>query len=262
MPQPQSQPIQIATSKDIEGMRKAGKLAAEVLNAVGEKVKAGVTTLELNDYVDRITTEAGALSAPYMYRTSPTEKPFPKHICTSVNEVVCHGIPRVNESLGRRDIINIDITVILNGYHGDTSRTFFVGKPKSDIRKLVEVTEKSLYVGIEAIKPGACISDIGKSIEEFIKPHKYGIVEVLTGHGIGKKFHQQPSVFHYYNPEYRLELIPGMIFTIEPMINQGKKECKVQQDGWTIVTIDGKWSAQFEHTCLVTDTGVEILTKL
>ncbi len=253
--------IQTKSQEDIEGMRRAGRLAAEILNKVGKKVRRGVSTLELNNYVDQLTTEAGATSAPYLYKASPTDSPFPKHCCTSPNSVVCHGIPSDKVWLSKRDIINIDITVILDGYHGDTSRTFFAGKPKPEIQKLVEVTEQAMYKGIKTVKPGACISDIGKAIEEFVKPHKYGIVEQLTGHGIGKKFHEPPAVYHFYNPDYKLELVPGMIFTIEPMLNQGTKEVGLLDDGWTIITQDGKWSAQFEHTILVTEDGVEILTK-
>jgi methionyl aminopeptidase len=252
---------QIHTKNEIEKMRAAGKLAAHVLNEVGKKVKIGVTTLELDDYADQITKDAGATSAPYLYQTCPTDIPFPKHICTSVNNVVCHGIPRSDVYLGKRDIVNVDITVILDGYHGDTSRTFMVKKPKPEIKKLVEATQQAMYKGIEAIKPGACISEIGKAIEEFITPKRYGIVESLTGHGIGTKFHQQPTIFHFYKPDYKLKLKPGMIFTVEPMINQGSKDIGLLDDGWTIITRDGRWSAQFEHTCLVTEDGVEILTK-
>lgn len=242
-------------------MRAAGKLAAEVLNKVGQKIKPGVSTQELNEYADQITREAGAISAPYQYQASPDDPPFPGYICTSVNNVVCHGIPSDKDYLGKRDIINCDITVILNGYHGDTSRTFMVRKPKPEIKKLVEITEQALHVGIATVKPGGCISDIGKAIEEFVKPHKYGIVEQLTGHGIHKKFHDDPAIFHFHRPEIKQKLIPGMTFTIEPMLNMGTKEIGLLEDGWTIVTRDGKWSAQFEHTLLVTETGVEILTQ-
>jgi len=254
--------IRINNKEDIEGMRAAGKLAAEILNKLEKKIRPGITTLELNDYADRLTTEAGAISAPYHYQASPDDIPFPKHICTSVNQVVCHGIPKANEYLGKRDIINCDITVKLNGYHGDTSRTFLVRKPKPNIKKLVEITQQALYAGIDAVKPGGCISDIGKAIEEFIKPHKYGIVEQLTGHGINKKFHDEPAIFHFYKPDHKQKLIPGMIFTIEPMLNLGTKNIGLLEDGWTIITKDGKWSAQFEHTLLVTEDGVDILTKV
>lgn len=243
-------------------MRKAGQLAASILDEVGTKVKRGVTTDELNDYALELANKAGAIMAPYMYQTRPTDPPFPKHICTSKNDIVCHGIPRNNEFLVKRDIINIDVTVILDGYHGDTSRTFYVGKPKPEVKKLVEITREAMYLGIDAMKPGRCISDVGKTIEDFIKPYGYGIVEQLTGHGVGKVFHQEPSVFHYYKPNYKLKLRPGMTLTCEPMINQGTKDIKLLPDGWTIVTADGKLSAQFEHTVAITTDGVEILTKL
>ena len=253
--------VYICKPHDIEGMRAAGKLAAEILHKLGQKIRPGVSTLELDEYANELTLAAGATSAPYLYRSVPTDPPFPGHICTSINNVVCHGIPRKNECLGKQDIINCDITVILNGYHGDTSRTFIVKKTKPEIKKLVETTEKAMLAGIAAVKPGGCISDIGKAIEEFVKPHKYGIVEQLTGHGIHKKFHDEPAIFHYYKPNHKQELIPGMTFTIEPMLNLGSKEVGILDDGWTVVTHDGKVSAQFEHTVLVTENSVEILTK-
>jgi len=254
--------IHINNIKDIIKMRAAGKLAAEILNKVEKIIKRGITTEEIDSYVDQLTTEAGAISAPYHYQTSPDDTPFPGHCCVSKNNVVCHGFGSKSVYLQKRDIVNVDITVILDGYHGDTSRTFFVGKPKPNIKKLVETAEQAMYIGIDAVKPGGCISDIGKAIEEFVKPHKYGIVEQLTGHGINKKFHDEPAIFHFYKPSHKQKLIPGMIFTIEPMLNLGTKNIGLLEDGWTIVTKDGKWSAQFEHTLLVTETGVEILTKV
>jgi len=253
--------IHIKSDKDIDGMRKACALAAKVLIEVGKQIKRGATTQELDDFVDKITTEAGALSAPYQYRAMPTYPPFPGHLCTSINNVVCHGVPSKDCYLRKGDIINCDITVKLDGYHGDTSKTFIVGKTKPEIRKLVEITEQAMYEGIAQIKPGACISDIGKAIQEFVAPHGYGIVTQLTGHGIGLEFHEDPQVFHYYNPKYKLKLKPGMIFTVEPMLNLGKPDVALLNDGWTIVTTDNKPSAQFEHTCLVTPEGVEVLTK-
>jgi methionyl aminopeptidase len=175
---------------------------------------------------------------------------------------VCHGIPSKDHYLRKGDIINCDITVKLDGYHGDTSRTFVVGKTKPEIQKLVDITEQAMFKGIEQIKPGACISSIGKAIQEFVEPHKYGIVRQLTGHGIGLGFHEDPQVYHYYNPLYKLKLKPGMVFTVEPMLNMGKPDVGLLNDGWTVVTTDNKHSAQFEHTCLVTPDGVEILTKV
>lgn len=242
-------------------MRAAGSLAARILNLVEKKIKRGVSTQELDDYVDKLTTEAGAISAPYQYQAVPTDPPFPGHLCTSVNNVVCHGIPSEKQRLIKGDIINCDITVKLNGYHGDTSRTFIVGKAKPKVAKLVDITEQAMYKGIEAIKPGACISDIGRAIQDFVKPHGYGIVTQLTGHGIGLGFHEDPQVYHFHNPSYRLKLKPGMIFTVEPMLNMGKPDVALLHDGWTIVTVDNLPSAQFEHTCLVTDSGYEILTR-
>ena len=254
--------IDIKGAWEIQKMRAAGKLAALVLEEVGSKVRKGVSTLELNDYANEITLKHGATSAPFMYRNKKSEPPFPKHICTSINNVVCHGVPKANELLKNGDIINLDITVILNGYHGDTSKTFCVGNVKPATKKLVDTTKEALMVGIRAVKPGNCISEIGKAIEEYIKPLGYGIVEQLTGHGIGRSFHEDPPVFHFYNPAYKYKLKPGLIFTIEPMINQGGKEVYLLDDGWTIVTADKKLSAQFEHTILVTDSGHEILTQL
>jgi len=254
--------VTIKSKAELEKMRAAGRLAAEVLAEVGSKIKRGVTTLELNDYANELTIKAGAISAPYMYQISATDPPFPKHVCTSVNHVVCHGIPRDNEYLVKGDIVNVDITVILDGYHGDTSRTFIVGKAKPPIRKLVEITEKAMLEGIAAIKPGGCVSDIGKAIEAFVKPHKYGIVEQLTGHGLGRKFHEEPAIYHFDHPLFKREIKPGMTFTVEPMLNMGTKNILLLDDGWTIVTADRKLSAQFEHTLAVTEDGVEILTKL
>lgn len=257
----QTRMIEIHSKSEIEKMRAAGRLAAQILIETGSRVKSGVSTGELNDYALELATKAGAIMAPYKYKASPTDTPFPKHICTSINNVVCHGIPKSKEHLRKGDIINIDVTVILNGYHGDTSRTFIVEKCSENAQKLVDITEKALHEGIKAANPGECISGIGLAIENFVKPHNYGIVEALTGHGVGKKFHMDPSIFHFYNPKYKLKLKPGMIFTIEPMLNRGSKEVRLLDDGWTIVTADGNLSAQFEHTILVTETGHEILTN-
>ena len=254
--------IEIHNQAEISKMRAAGRLAAEILTELGELAKPGVSTGELNDHGLALATKAGAIMAPYQYKAQPTDPPFPKHLCTSINNVVCHGIPKNNEYLKKGDIVNIDVTGILNGFHGDTSKTFIVGNGKPAALELVKVTEEAMYKGIEAIKPGDCISGIGLAIENYIKPFNYGIVEDLTGHGVGRKFHQSRTIFHYYNPKYKLKLKPGMIFTCEPMINQGTKQVKLLNDGWTIVTADGKLSAQFEHTILVTEDSYEILTQL
>ncbi len=249
--------IHIKSKSEIEKMRSAGKLAAEILLATGEKVKAGVTTLELNDFAERLTKKRGAISAPLNY------KGFPKSICTSVNNVVCHGIPSPREILKEGDIINIDITVILNGFHGDTSRTYAIGEVSTDAVRLMRDTEKSLYIGIEAIRPGGRISDIGEAIDNFLTPAGYGIVRDLTGHGIGKNFHEEPSVPHFAGNRVGVKMRPGMTFTVEPMVNLGRYEVIFnKEDGWTVTTRDGSLSAQYEHTCLVTDNGYEILTEL
>jgi len=249
--------IHIKNKAEIGRMRDAGKLAAEVLYETGEKVRAGVSTLELNDFAHKFTEKRGALSAPLNYRG------FPKSICTSVNEVVCHGIPRKDEILRDSDIVNIDITVILNGYHGDTSRMFVVGEINGETRQLLEDTEKSMYIGIDVIRPGARINDIGAAIDDFLTERKYGIVRDLSGHGIGRNFHEEPTVPHYRQNRIRNLMKPGMTFTVEPMVNRGDWRVVVdEQDGWTVRTADGSLSAQFEHTCLVTDEGCEILTVM
>jgi len=252
--------VHIKNNYDIEQMRKAGKLAAKLLNEIEKRVKPGVSTLELNDFAHEFTLKHGAESAPLGYKAHHTDPPFPKSICTSPNNVVCHGIPSEDVVLKHGDIVNCDVTVKLNGYHGDTSRTFFVGTVPNRIKKLVVRAQKAMYKGIEAIKPGACISDIGKAIQKYIAPYGYGIVRDLTGHGIGLRFHEPPSIFHYKRDDYKLELKPGMIFTVEPMINLGTHKVGLMPDKWTIVTTDGKPSSQFEHTILVTQNGHEILT--
>lgn len=242
---------------EIERMRDAGKLAAEVLYETGLRVKPGISTLELNDFAHRYTIRKGGESAPLNY------KGFPRSICTSINNVVCHGIPRKDEILKEGDIINIDITVRYRGYHGDTSRTFPVGKISENARRLIEVAEKAMWVGISVVKPGNKICDIGTAIEKFVSPFGYGIVRDLAGHGIGRYFHEEPIVPHYKNDEVRVVMRPGMTFTIEPMINEGTHEVVFDEhDKWTVRTKDGKLSAQFEHTILVTPDGYEVLTLL
>jgi methionyl aminopeptidase len=251
--------VKIRNKREISLMREAGKLAAKVLNALEPLAKPGTSTQELNDVAHQITLDHGALSAPlgYLIEGAP---PFPRSICTSVNDVVCHGIPHKDVLLKDGDIINCDITVKLKGYHGDTSRTFLVGDVSPGAKKLVEVTQQAMMIGIQAIKPGGCISDIGGAIEDFVAPHKYGIVEALTGHGIGDRFHEDPAICHFAQNKFVYPIKPGMIFTVEPMLNIGNHEVQVLPDRWTMVTKDGSLSAQFEHTCLVTVDGVEILT--
>lgn len=252
-----SQMIHIKSKLEIEKMRDASRIAAEVLEKTGELVKPGITTLELDEFADRLTKKMGAISAPLNY------KGYPKNICTSVNNVVCHGIPSAAQVLADGDIINIDITVIYKEFHGDTSRTFAVGNISPNASRLMEHTERSMYTGIEVIGPGNRISDIGEAIDNYLTPLGYGIVRDLTGHGIGRSFHEEPSVPHYRNSNVRVKMRPGMTFTVEPMVNEGGFEVNFsREDGWTVTTRDGRLSAQYEHTCLVTDNGYEILTQL
>lgn len=236
-------------------MRRAGKLAAEVLNYAETLVKAGISTDEINSKCHEFTIARGAISAPLNYNG------FPKSICTSVNHVVCHGIPSDSQILKNGDIVNVDITVIVEGFHGDTSRTFIVGDVDEATRKLVERTYDSMMEAIEIVRPNAFFGDIGKTIEKYIKPFGYGIVRDFCGHGIGSKFHEDPMVLHYKSRDRGKRMKAGMCFTIEPMINMGTYETYVdERDGWTAYTRDGSLSAQFEHTILVTENGYEILT--
>jgi len=249
-----SETIVLLSHREIEKMRKAGSLAAELLQHLEPMVKPGVSTLQLNDEAERWTQAHGAKSAPLGYHG------FPKSICTSVNEVVCHGIPNAKQILKDGDIINIDVTLIVDGYHGDTSKTFFVGTPSPSAKKLVEVTQECLDKGIAEVKPGAYIGDIGAAIQEYAEAQGFSVVRDFVGHGISNVFHTAPEIPHYGTPGKGKRLRQGMVFTIEPMINQGTWEVEVQRDKWTAVTRDRKLSAQFEHTIVVTDDGVEILT--
>ena len=246
--------ITLLSRREIDKMRQAGYLAAELLDHLAPMVKPGVSTLEINDEAERWTQSKGAKSAPLGYHG------FPKSICTSVNEVICHGIPNSKEILKDGDIINIDVTPILNGYHGDTSRTFFVGTPSPEAKRLVEVTEKCLALAIAEVKPGARLGDIGAAIQECAEPQGFSVVRDFVGHGISRIFHTAPQVPHYGVRGKGKKLKPGMVFTIEPMINEGTYEAVVLEDGWTALTVDRKLSAQFEHTIAVTTDGVEILT--
>jgi methionyl aminopeptidase len=248
--------ITIKTPQEIEKMRAAGKLAAEVLQMIGPFVKKGVTTDELNTICHNyIVHEQQAFPAPLHYGSPP----FPKSICTSVNHVICHGIPS-EKVLKEGDIINIDVTVIKDGYHGDTSKMFIVGKPKIMAERLIRVTQESLYKAIRLVKPGATLGDIGHVIQQYAEQHNYSVVREYCGHGIGANFHEEPQVVHYGEPNSGNRIEAGMCFTIEPMINAGKRFSKVLSDQWTVVTKDRSLSAQWEHTLLVTDDGVEILT--
>ena len=234
-------------------MREAGNLASKVLDFIEPHVKVGVTTEELDKICHNFIISNNAIPAPLNY------KGFPKSICTSVNHVVCHGIPS-NKFLIDGDILNIDITVILDGWHGDTSRMFHVGKKSVKAQKLIEVTYKAMWKGIKQVKPGNTIGDIGYAIQSFAESHGYSIVRDFCGHGIGTVFHSSPNILHYGEPGKGIKLTEGMFFTIEPMINIGKKDVRILDDGWTAVTKDKKLSAQFEHTLGVTESGYEIFT--
>ncbi len=246
--------ILIKTADEIEKMRVAGKLAAEVLEMIEPYVVAGVTTNELDRLChDYIVNEQQAIPAPLNYRG------FPKSICTSINNQICHGIPS-DKKLKNGDIVNIDITVIKDGYHGDTSKMFCVGKVAPHAQRLVDVTREAMFLGIEQVKPGITLGDIGHAIQTHAEKNRYSVVREFCGHGIGKNFHEDPHVMHFGNPGEGMVIEAGMIFTIEPMLNIGKRHMKVLKDGWTAVTKDRSLSAQWEHTILVTDTGHEILT--
>ncbi|MBT5952655.1 MAG: type I methionyl aminopeptidase [Methylococcales bacterium] len=246
--------ITINTPDDIAKMRIAGQLAAEVLEIIEPHVAPGITTEELDQIChDYIVNIQQAIPAPLNYRG------FPKSICTSINFQVCHGIPGPKK-LKKGDIVNIDITVIKDGYHGDTSKMFPVGTISPHAKRLIQVTQESMFKGIEQVKPGATLGDIGYAIQKYAESNRYSIVREFSGHGIGKNFHEDPHVLHFGKPGQGLSIDPGMIFTIEPMLNIGKRNVKILSDGWTAVTKDRSLSAQFEHTILVTETGYEILT--
>lgn len=253
-----SERITLLSSREIDKMRRAGSLAAKLLDHLAPMVTPGVSTLEINDEAEKWTKAHGAISAPLGY--GPKDNPFPKSLCTSVNEVICHGIPNAKQILQEGDIINIDVTPILDGYHGDTSRTFFVGTPSPTAKKLVEVTEECLRRGIAAVKPGNRIGDIGAAIQEYAEANGFSVVRDFVGHGVSHIFHTAPQIPHYGKAGKGKKLKPGMVFTIEPMINEGTWEAVILDDGWTAITKDGKLSAQFEHTIAVTKDGVKILT--
>ena len=246
--------IPIKTPEEIEKMRVAGRLAAEVLEMIEPHVQTGVTTDELDRICHNyIVNEQKAVPAPLKYRG------FPKSICTSVNHQVCHGIP-ANKRLKKGDIVNIDITVIKDGFHGDTSKMFFIGEPSIMARRLVKVTRDAMLRSFEQVRPGASLGDIGHAIQRYVESHNYSVVREYCGHGIGREFHEEPQVLHYGNRGTGPTLQPGMCFTIEPMVNVGRRHVKLLGDGWTVITKDRSLSAQWEHTLLVTDSGHEILT--
>jgi len=252
-------PVILKSPAQIEAMRVAGRLAAEVLDYITPFVKVGVTTDELDQLCHRYMTEVqGTVPAPLNY-APPGYSPYPRSICTSVNHQVCHGIPGERQ-LKNGDILNIDVTVIKDGYHGDTSRMFFVGEPSVAARRLCRVTFECMWIGIDQVRPGATLGDIGHAIQKHAEANGYSVVREFCGHGIGERFHEEPQVLHYGRAGTGETLRPGMIFTIEPMINAGRREVRELADGWTIVTKDHSLSAQWEHMVLVTETGHEVLT--
>lgn len=253
--------IILKTPEQIAEMRVAGRLAGEVLEMIGQYVQPGVSTDELDRICHNyIVNEQGAIPAPLGYGGGGGRMPFPKSICTSVNHVVCHGIPSEKKILKKGDIVNIDVTVIKNGWHGDTSKTFFVGDPSPLAKRLVEVTRESMVRAIRMVAPGVRLGDIGHAIQKYAEAERFSVVREYCGHGIGQIFHEEPQVLHYGRPGTGLELKAGMVFTIEPMINAGKAATKLLPDNWTAVTKDHKLSAQWEHTIAVTDNGFEVLT--
>ena len=251
--------VVLKSPEEIVRMRLAGRLAAEVLDYVAPFVKPGVTTGRLNDLCHAyMVTVQGTTPAPLNY-APPGYKPYPKSICTSVNHQVCHGIPG-ERVLKPGDILNIDVTVIKDGFHGDSSRMYFVGEPSIQARRLAEVTYECMWLGIGKVRPGAQLGDLGAAIQQHAEQHGYSVVREFCGHGIGRKFHEDPQVLHYGKPGTGLRLEAGMTFTVEPMINAGKPAIRELADGWTIVTKDHSLSAQWEHTVLVTEAGYEVLT--
>jgi len=246
--------IKLKSPEEIEKMRIAGRLASEVLDLITEYVVPGVTTEELDKIChDHIVNVQGGTPATLNY------KGFPKSICTSINQQICHGIPS-DKVLKKGDIVNIDVTVIKDGYFGDTSRMYYVGQPAPHAQRLCEAAYTSMVRGIEVVKPGATLGDVGHAIQTYAEGQRYSVVQEYCGHGIGSSFHEDPQVLHFGKPGKGLELRAGMTFTIEPMINQGKRHTRLLADGWTVVTKDRSLSAQWEHTVLVTDTGYELLT--
>lgn len=246
--------VTIKTPAEQDQMRIAGRLAADVLDMIGDYVKPGVTTNEINDICHRfITEELDAIPAPLNYRG------FPKSVCTSVNHVVCHGIPG-ERTLKSGDAVNIDVTVIKDGFHGDTSRMFFVGKPGIQAERLSQVAFEGMWLGIGELAPGKRLGDVGAAIQKHVEKNRFSVVREYCGHGIGRTFHEDPQVLHYGTRNTGLELKPGMTLTVEPMVNAGKRQVKLLPDGWTVVTKDHSLSAQWEHTVLITDAGHEVLT--
>lgn len=248
--------VTFKTPEEIEKMRELGRLVAEALDYIGQFIKPGVTTNEIDKLVyDYHVNVQGGYPAPLNYGTPP----YPKSCCTSVNHVICHGIPD-DKPLKEGDILNVDLTIKKDGFHGDSSRMFTVGQVKPFARRLIDVTHEAMMAGIEAVKPGATLGDIGHACQQVAEKAGYSVVQEFCGHGIGRGFHEAPQILHYGQKGQGMVLQPGMIFTVEPMINQGKRHLRILSDGWTVVTKDRSLSAQWEHEVLVTETGYEILT--
>ncbi len=245
--------IIIKTEEQIAGIRKSGQLTRDILDMLTDRIRPGTTTEEINRWVHEYTIAHGGIPAPLNYRG------FPKSVCTSINEVVCHGIPD-GTVLQEGDIINVDVTTILDGYYGDASRMYLIGDVSDEARRLVDTTRECLYLGIAQVKPGNTLGDIGHAIQQHAESHGYSVVREYIGHGTGVQFHEPPDVRHYGQPGTGEVLVPNMVFTIEPMINIGGQAVRLLNDGWTVVTTDGSLSAQWEHTVRVTEDGVEILT--
>lgn len=246
--------ITIKNTQDQALMRVSGRLTADVLDMIGEHVRPGITTGELDKIChEYIVNVQDAIPAPLNYRG------FPKSICTSVNHVVCHGIPG-NRKLRNGDMVNIDVTVIKDGLHGDSSRMFHVGKPNVQGKRVADIAHEALWRGIAQVKPGSRLGDIGHAVQTYVESHRFSVVREYCGHGIGRVFHEDPQILHYGRPGTGVEMQPGLTFTIEPMVNAGKRGVRLLPDGWTVVTKDHSLSAQWEHTLLVTESGVEVLT--
>lgn len=250
---PKKPPL-LKNAEQIEGIRRACQLTVRILDMLEERIEPGITTGRIDDWVVEATAAAGARAATLNYHG------FPKSCCTSVNEVVCHGIPG-DRVLQEGDILNVDVTSVLEGYFGDASRMYLVGDPSAEARKLVEVTRRCLDLGIEQVRPGGFLGDVGWAIQQHAESLGYSVVRQFGGHGVGMRFHEEPHVSHTGDPGTGPPLLPGMVFTIEPMINVGSYEVQVLDDGWTAVTADGKLSAQFEHTVAVTSDGVDVLSR-
>ncbi len=246
--------ISIKSKREIELMKESCRLAANTLKHIEDKLEIGMSTEDVNKLCHDYIIDHKAIPSCLNYHG------FPKSVCTSLNEVICHGIPSEKDKLKDGDILNVDVTTYFNGFHGDTNRTFLIGNVSPEIKKLVDVTYECLLAGISVVKPGARLGDIGAIIQEMAEGHGYSVVREYCGHGIGREFHEDPQVLHYGKKGTGIELKKGMTFTIEPMINLGSRHCLLLEDDWTVVTNDGKVSAQFEHTILVTDDGAEIMT--